>query len=243
LLRSDPIADLDLAHLYTQSTFDYASELQGLGNTYSKIVLQECRIENLKGGILEIGGGNGFFLEQMLKLGFENLVEIEPSLDAKQKSHPRISTNFMTVMFDNETPLEQEFGLAVSFHVLDHLRDPLGFLLAIKKNLRFEGEILLAVHNSKSISAKLLKNKSPIFDVEHTFLYDKKTLNLLLRQSGFRNVRVMSYWNTYSLAYLVQLLPISRKLRIWIANSKLSNLLNQIPLRVPLGNIYAVGTK
>ncbi len=243
LLRSDPIINLDLSYLYTESTFDYASELEGLGETYSKIVAKACRQENLKYGILEIGGGNGFFLEEMYKLGFDRLLEIEPSNDAKTKAKPHISANFLTSMFDEKVKLNQEFGLIASFHVLDHLRNPSEFLTLIHRNLRKEGEIAVAVHNSKSWSARILKSKSPIFDVEHTYLYDKKTLKLLLEKSGFQEVYIKSYWNSYSLAYLFQLLPISRGFRIKIKNSKINSLLSKVQLRVPLGNIVGFGTK
>lgn len=243
LLRSDPIVDLDLSYLYTESTFDYESELKGLGETYSKIIVKNCKLENLKFGILEIGGGNGFFLEEMHKLGFDRFLEIEPSNDAKKKALPHIAVNFLTSMFDEKIKLNQEFGLIASFHVLDHLRNPSDFLSLTHKNLREQGEIVVAVHNSKSWSARILKNKSPIFDVEHTYLYDKRTLKLLLEKSGFQEVYIKSYWNSYSLAYLVHLLPISRRLRIKIKDHKISFFLSRVQLRVPLGNIVGFGTK
>lgn len=243
LLRSDPIIDLDLLYLYTESTFDYESELKGLGKTYSKIILDECKEENLKSGILEIGGGNGFFLEEMHKLGFDQLLEIEPSHDAKKKAHPNISANFLTSMFDEKVRLNQEFGLIASFHVLDHLRNPSNFSSLIYKNLKPKGEIAVAVHDSRAWSARIFKSKSPIFDVEHTYLYNKSTLKLLLEKSGFRNVYVKSYWNSYSLAYLVQLLPISRRFRIKVKNGKINAILSRIQLRVPLGNIIGFGIK
>lgn len=243
LLRSDPIIDLDLSYLYTESTFDYESELKGLGETYSKIVVKTCKQENLKYGILEIGGGNGFFLEEMHKLGFDKLLEIEPSNDAKNKAQPHISANFLTLMFDEKIKLNQEYGLIASFHVLDHLRNPSEFLSLTRRNLRKRGEIVVAVHNSKSWSARILKNKSPIFDVEHTYLYDKKTLKSLLEKSGFQEVYIKSYWNSYSLAYLVQLLPISRGFRIKIKNRKINFFLSKVQLRLPLGNIVGFGTK
>jgi SAM-dependent methyltransferase len=242
-LRSDPIINLDFSYLYSESTFDYESELKGLGETYSRIVLKACQPDNLKCGILEIGGGNGFFLEEMYKCGFDKLLEIEPSNDAKKKALPHISANFITSMFDEKIKLNQEFGLIATFHVLDHLRKPSDFMSVTHRNLRSGGEIAVAVHNSRSWSAKIFKNRSPIFDVEHTYLYDKKTLKLLLEKSGFQNVYVKSYWNSYSLAYLLQLLPISRRFRIMIKNSKANSLLTKVQLRVPLGNIVGFGTK
>lgn len=109
--------------------------------------------------------------------------------------------------------------------------------------LKPNGSICIAVHNVNSFSAKLLKNRSPIFDVEHTFLYSKKTIKMLLEQVGFQDVIVHHYKNSYSLAYLVHLLPISRNFKIKLLNSSLGESLRKLRVTVPLGNMWASGHK
>jgi SAM-dependent methyltransferase len=127
--------------------------------------------------------------------------------------------------------------------VLDHLPDPLDTLKLILETLKPGGSICIAVHNVKSISATLLRSKSPIFDVEHTYLYSKKTLKLLLEKAGYSEIEIRHYKNSYSLAYLFHLLPLSRRFKSKLLNSNYGQLLRRVRLTVPLGNMWAVARK
>lgn len=242
LYRSDPISDIDLGELYKISTFDYSTELHGLRNSYRKIVNKTC--PNPKGkSIVEIGGGNGFFLQEAQEMGFSELTEIEPSLSAFESAHKNLKPYFIVDMLRDGLVPDDSVDIVVIFHVLDHLPDPSLVLNQIYKMLRPGGAICIAVHNVNSVSAKILKNKSPIFDVEHTYLYSKKTMKKILEQSRFKNIKVHHYKNSYSLAYLLHLIPINRNFKIRILNSKLGEKLRSIRITVPLGNMWAAGYK
>ena len=242
LFRSDPIWDIDLQELYSKSTFDYSQELHGLKNSYRKIVLKTCPSPAGK-SIVEIGGGNGFFLEEAQEMGFTTITEIEPSIPAFESAPDRLKPYFRVDIVREGLINDDSEDLVVIFHVLDHLPDPLSILKLIHKMLKPGGSVCIAVHNVNSISATILKDKSPIFDVEHTYLYSKKTIRSLLTQAGFNEVRVRHYKNSYSLAYLVHLIPISRNLRMKILASKFGEGLRKIRITVPLGNMWAAGTK
>jgi SAM-dependent methyltransferase len=120
------------------------------------------------------------------------------------------------------------FDVGVMFHTLDHLPDPVSTLKDAIQALKPGGVFLVAVHNEKSWSARLLGEKSPIIDVEHTHLYTKKTGRMLFEKAGFVNVKAGSYWNHYLLAYLIHLIPISRTLRKKILFSPLGKLMSKI---------------
>jgi hypothetical protein len=105
------------------------------------------------------------------------------------------------------------------------------------------GVFIVAVHNERSWSAKLMKNRSPIIDVEHTHLYTPKTGKMIFEKAGFVDVTTGTYSNHYSLAYLLHLLPISRRLRRIILKSYIGLILSKIKVVVPLGNMWIVGTK
>jgi len=242
LYRSDPISDIDLGELYKVSTFDYSTELHGLRNSYRKIVLKTCPSPKGK-SIVEIGGGNGFFLQEAHEMGFTELIEIEPSLSAYESADKTLKPYFIIDMLRDGLVLDDSVDIVVIFHVLDHLPDPLLVLNLIYKMLKPGGSICIAVHNVNSISAKVLKNKSPIFDVEHTYLYSKKTIKKLLSQSGFKNIKVHHYKNSYSLAYLLHLIPINRNIKIKILTSKFGEWLTSVRITVPLGNMWAAGYK
>lgn len=242
LLRSDPITDQNLKELYTGSTFDYGTEIEGLKRTYLKLLLNACK-KNPPESVLEIGGGNGFFLEAVRTLGDVRVLGIEPSLDAIDKARSDIKPFLIQDVMRAGIVPNNSFDLCAMFHTLDHLPEPIEILNSCVDSLRLGGVLLVAVHNEKAFSAKVLGRKSPIFDVEHTHLYSKETAELLFRKLGLTQIKVSSYKNLYSLAYILHLLPISRRLRATLLSSWLGDILRKIRINLPLGNIVVSGVK
>jgi 2-polyprenyl-3-methyl-5-hydroxy-6-metoxy-1,4-benzoquinol methylase len=242
LYRSDPVSDIDLSELYKKSTFDYSNELHGLSNSYKKIVSKTCK-NPFEKTLIEIGGGNGFFLEEALGMGFKSVVEIEPSVNAYNSAKPNLRQYFIVDMLKPGLIGDKVADIVVIFHVLDHLTDPADVLSLIYKMLKPGGSICIAVHNINSFSAKVLGSKSPIFDVEHTYLYSKKTIKKLLKDAGFKKVKASHYKNSYSLKYLIHLIPLNDTLKKKLLGSIITNKLFSIRLTVPLGNMWATGTK
>lgn len=240
--RSDPVENLDLDALYKESTFDYSDESGGLAKTYFKLI-QRC-LTNVRGkSILEIGGGNGFVLDYALKHGCGEILGVEPSTRAVESASPEVRPYMVVSMFKGGVVTPGKFDCATMFHVMDHLPDPLETLMGIGEALKRGGVVVIAVHDVKSWSARLFKSRSPIFDVEHTYLFSKSTAINILRKAGFTEVTARSYWNVYSMKYLIQLLPISRKFKLIILNSQIGKILHRISLPVPLGNMVIMGTK
>jgi 2-polyprenyl-3-methyl-5-hydroxy-6-metoxy-1,4-benzoquinol methylase len=242
LFRSDPILKIDFSEIYHDSKFEYSSEIDGLSRTYRRLLhIASKNIEPSKSNVLEIGGGNGFALYEAKKLGFIEVTGVEPSQDAINKAPQEIRPRMINGMFSSRLVDEGSQDLVFAMHVFDHVPDPADFLANIWASLAPNGVLLLAVHNVNSFSANILKSASPIIDVEHTYLYDKNTLRLIVAQAGFENVRVSSYANLYSLEYLLQLVPIKRPMKLIKLLRKLGIL--KIKIWIRLGNIYVLATK
>jgi len=242
LFRSDPILKIDLSEIYQESKFEYSSEIYGLSRTYRRLLRTASKnIELSNSNVLEIGGGNGFALYEAKKLGFMEVTGVEPSQDAIDKASREIRPRMIKSMFSNNLVGEGSQELIFAMHVFDHVPDPADFLANIRASLAPNGVLLLAVHNVHSFSANLLRSTSPIIDVEHTYLYDKKTLKAIVTQAGFENVRVSSYANLYSLEYLLQLVPVKLPVRLMKSLRKLGIL--KLKTWIRLGNIYVVATK
>ena len=139
-------------------------------------------------------------------------------------------------MFDKGSIPDASVDVIAIFHTLDHLADPLQLIQTCYDKLDSDGRLLIAVHNVRAISARLLKSRSPIFDIEHTYLFDKSTLKSALEKAGFKNVQVWSYKNYYSLAYLWHLLPMPTPLKLFVLNSIIGRLMEKIRFWIPLGN-------
>lgn len=245
LVRSDPVlASNVLADLYAESTFDYGSEVASIAATYERYLsLLEARAPARRQGLLEIGCGNGFFLERAQARGWGGVRGVEPSADAIAKAPPAIQAAITcdvmrAGLFEPET-----FDAICLFQVLDHLPNPRETLRAAYELLRPGGQILALNHNVRALSARILGEHSPIIDIEHTYLYGPDTLRLIFEHCGFRPTSVNTVRNTYSLAYLCQLLPLPRTAKQSLIARLRSSRIGDRVVTVPLGNIYLLAER
>lgn len=243
LLRSDPVLDVDLEKLYVESTFDYSTEVDGLKKTYFNLVKRALGGKNFKKSIFEVGGGNGFFLEAAKDGGFASVAGVEPSTEAIKAARADIKPHMIPSMMKPGVLADNSFEVGTMFHTLDHLTDPVSTLKDCADALQKGGVFVVAIHNERSWSARLMGERSPIIDVEHTHLYTRKSGEALFKKIGFIDVRSGAYNNHYSLAYILHLIPISRSFRKRVLESPIGTLLSKIKVVVPLGNMWVAGTK
>ena len=243
LLRSDPVLDVDLEKLYVESTFDYSTEIDGLKKTYLKLVNKALKGKSFKKSIFEVGGGNGFFLEAAKDSHFAQVTGVEPSTEAINAARADIKPHMIASMMKDGVLKENSFEVGAMFHTLDHLSDPVTTLKDCLRALEPGGVFVVAIHNERSWSARLMGERSPIIDVEHTHLYTLKSGEALFRKIGFTDVSSGAYNNHYSLAYILHLIPISRTLRKRILESFMGSVLSKIKVVLPLGNMWVAGAK
>ncbi len=243
LLRSDPVLDVDLEKLYVESTFDYSTEVDGLKKTYFNLVKKALVGRHFGKSIFEVGGGNGFFLEAAKDGGFAEVAGVEPSTEAINAARADIKPYMIASMMKPDVLRSNSFEVGTMFHTLDHLSDPVATLKDCMEALESGGVFVVAIHNERSWSARLMGERSPIIDVEHTHLYTRKSGEALFRKIGFIDVRSGAYNNHYSLAYILHLIPISRSFRKRVLESWAGTLLGKIKVVVPLGNMWVAGTK
>ena len=243
MLRSDPVLDVDLEQLYVESTFDYSTEIDGLKKTYFNLVMRALGSKHLRKSIFEVGGGNGFFLEAAKDGGFKSVAGVEPSTEAIKAARSDIKPHMIASMMKSGVLQDDSFEVGAMFHTLDHLTDPVSTLKDCFKALQPGGVFIVAVHNERSWSARLMGERSPIIDVEHTHLYTRKSGQALFQKIGFVEVKSGAYNNHYSLAYILHLIPISRTFRKKVLESPIGVVLSKIKVIVPLGNMWIAGTK
>jgi hypothetical protein len=92
-------------------------------------------------------------------------------------------------------------------------------------------------------SARLLGERSPIIDIEHTYLYSPATISAMLEKVGFTAPQVRSVRNTYSVAYLGQLLPFPASIKGRVLSRLRRSSLGRATVTVPLGNLCAIAQK
>jgi len=242
LVRSDPVADpQSLAKLYESSSFDYGEEVPCLNSTYGRYLkkLEPCN----KDSLLEIGCGNGFFLEEALKHGYKQVYGVEPSSSAVAQARPTVQSNIVCDIMRPGLFQSEQFDAICIFQVFDHISDPSAMLDECWRVLKPHGQILILNHNINAVSSRLLGERSPIIDIEHTYLYSPSTLANLVQAHHFEVKSNGSVLNRYSLKYLIRLIPIPRAVKALLLNSLGSSQMGRLNISVPLGNLFLIASK
>lgn len=178
-----------------------ASEIkQATGGEYlSEIV----RYRGNQGGrLLEVGCGDGDFLELAEMQGWE-VTGIEYSSAARDRARQRLKRGEVLEgeLQPGSLPAEQ-FDLCVLSDVLEHVRSPLLFLREIHRVLKPGGTLFIATPSTDSWSARLLRQKWMEFKAEHLIYFDRQTLQTALINAGFDHLVVQPGRKVLSLDYI-----------------------------------------
>jgi len=206
-------------------------------SAYAKWILQDGVSAD---AYLEVGPDIGLVSRRVIELQTPKRVSfIEPNLSVRKElieSASRVSSIEIVDFIEN---LENEnFTLIVGVHVYDHLLDPIQNLRNLSKRAEGGAHISIVVHNEKSILRKLLKAKWPPFCLQHPQLYNPKTLERLLLQSGWTVIMIERSTNWYHLRYFINL-----GLSVLGLRDPVSKILPNIEFPVRLGNLITLARK
>ncbi|MFA5905565.1 MAG: class I SAM-dependent methyltransferase [Desulfobacula sp.] len=139
--------------------------------------------------IIEIGSNDGSFLNELKKLGYQNLLGIEPSKDGYQSAirnhietiHDYFSMDLARSILDKQGP----YDLIICRHVLEHIQDLEMFSAGLSSLLRRGGYILIEVPDADFILDET--DYSQIWE-EHTNYFTLTTLDYYLSRIGIRQI-------------------------------------------------------
>jgi SAM-dependent methyltransferase len=145
------------------------------------------------GAVLDVGCGSGKFLstldsDRWRKVGIE-LSDTAANL-ARQQYGIEV---FVGDLQEAHYP-DHSFDLITLWHVFEHLPDPMPTLRELRRILKDDGILLVAVPNFGSLERRLAQGHWYHLDVpRHYFHYTPKTLGHMLDQAGFRVVKVRHF--------------------------------------------------
>lgn len=245
LIFSNPILDKkEINKLYFKSGFNYDLESEYLKKTYFKYFKKYLSTKDIKSKkILEIGCGNGFFLQELKDNGIKNIYGIEPGKESVKKANAKIRNNIKVNILRRGVFLKESFDIILCFHTLDHIPDPNKFINIVYSLLKKEGKVFFIVHNTNGLSVKLLKEKSPIFDIEHVYLFNNLNLKQIFEQNKFSNSQVFDIKNTYPLKYWLRLFPLNKNIKSFLLKLLILLKIDLLTIKINAGNIGIVATK
>ena len=145
---------------------------------------------NKKGKILDIVCSTGFFIDLAKKRGWETTgIELgsEEASIAEKKGH-RIIKEVI-----EELEISEKYDAIVMWDVLEHIPNGIEQLELISRHLNKGGILFFQVPNSDSLAAKILRYSCRMFDgIEHTNLYNPKSLEKLINNSNFSVLNISS---------------------------------------------------
>ncbi|MEK7872322.1 MAG: class I SAM-dependent methyltransferase, partial [Chloroflexota bacterium] len=241
---SSPVFREDrIKSLYVNSCFTYEEEADNIKESYARLLRIASSYAPEKGRLLEIGGGNGFFLEEAQDQGYREVHGVEPSEDAVNRASARVRAGMKVAFYEKGTYPPESLEVVCCFHVLDHVLDPNTFVRTAYDNLVPGGVSLFVVHDVRAFSARVLGERSPIIDIEHIYLFDKKTLASLFQKNGFDVVKVFDITNVYSLGYWTRMYPLPRFLKGPLLKVISAFGLGKVRIGLKAGNIAIIARK
>ncbi len=160
-----------------------------------------------------------------------------------KRSHSDVQSNIRCGLYDKSSFEQESVDLVCAFQVFDHVPDPDGMVASSKHHLRRGGIALFINHDSGAPLARILGERNPIIDVEHTALYDKKTMRRIFEKHGFTVLEVFSVANTYPLSYWTKLAPLPGPLKSGIAKLLDRSGLGKRPITLSAGNLGLIARK
>ena len=141
---------------------------------------------NKSDDILEIGTSVGYFLSAIsehvhLACGTEWDSAARQYID-EVIANPKIKTA------KNPWDFEQTFDKIFMFHVLEHIENPIEFLMKVKKQLKTGGKIYIEVPNVDDIMVKTFENdafKNFYYKKAHIYNFNEQGLKYIFDHSGY----------------------------------------------------------
>jgi len=244
LLYANPAPDRkSLEVAYHDAAFDASEESRYAGLTYGGFLPRISHEMPDKKGALDIGTGDGAFLEQLLQHGFTDVVGVEPSAAPIAAAPPAIRSLIRHTPFRAPDFTPESLRLVTCFMTIEHVYDPLTLCKDSLALLKPGGALFLVCHNRRSLLARAMGMKSPIFDIEHLQLFSPKSVRALLERAGFSRIEVHTVVNRYPINYWARLLPLPDAIKPRALQLLRASGLGKLSLSAPIGNLAVVAYK
>jgi len=142
--------------------------------------------------VLDIGCGTGDFLVTCKNNGW-SVTGVEPNTKAKNIAKNKLNVNSPSKIYSELTQINSnKFNVITLWHVLEHVPNLTEYILILKKLLKPEGVLIIAVPNFKSFDANYYKQFWAGFDVpRHLWHFSKKSIQLLFKKPKMEVVKII----------------------------------------------------
>lgn len=228
-----------LRNSYNEAEFISRKDSVYAAQTY----FEELKRLNLLGSgkLLDIGCSDGAFISIVKAKSLMDVTGVEPSIHAIDNSDISVRECIEHTTLEN-FDRKTGFNLVTCFQTIEHVNDLNGLIVKSKRLLLDQGHLVFVCHDRLSLVNRLLGERSPVFDIEHLQILNRKGVHLLMQKNGFVDVKVNSISNKYPIAYWLLLAPIPRFIKTLIDRKRNKWYLSW-GIKICVGNLLAIGTK
>lgn len=145
------------------------------------------------GSLLDVGSGTGAFVHEMQSHGWQ-VTGVEPDEGARKVA----TANFNTELKDISTFFElheESFDAITLWHVLEHVHDLHNYIEQLKKVLKRDGKLFIAVPNYTSGDESVYKEHWAAYDVpRHLYHFSPASMKVLMEKYGLRIQQYKPMW-------------------------------------------------
>jgi 2-polyprenyl-3-methyl-5-hydroxy-6-metoxy-1,4-benzoquinol methylase len=155
---------------------------------YKFKLINQLQVEEKK--ILDYGCGVGDFILKMTSEKWQ-AQGYEPNEEAKKIL---ANKNIVTVNSIEEIANES-LGIITLWHVLEHVANPADVLQTLKRKLKTNGCLVIALPNYKSFDAKYYGNHWAAYDVpRHIYHFQRQSIRLLSKKINMQQIQERPLW-------------------------------------------------
>lgn len=145
-----------------------------------------------QGSLLDVGCGNGQFLQNMKNLGWE-VKGVEIDERAVTTARKFLGLDVISGTLENAQFPDNFFDIVTVSHVIEHLYDPINFLGECRRVLKPGGKLVLLTPNINSFCHKMFKQSWRGVEIpRHLMLFSLPTLEACARKAHFDTVVINS---------------------------------------------------
>lgn len=148
------------------------------------------------GKILDVGAGLGYFLSALNSEWDKYALETSSyASDFIKAQYPDIKVQ--QCLLEDASFGNNQFDVIMFYHVIEHLENPKKELNILNNMLSKNGVLIVGTPNIGSIAAKIFQGNFRLYGSGHLCLFNPKSLNQILVETGFQVFRrEYPFWKT-----------------------------------------------
>lgn len=143
-----------------------------------------------RGRLLDVGCGNGMFLDRMRQLGWE-VTGVEPDGAAVKVAREKLGLEVIEGSLEDAGLPDKHFDAVTMNHVIEHVPDPIGTLKECQRVLKLRGKLVVATPNIMSMLSKVFGEYWRGLEVpRHLHIFSPHSLRLAAERTGLQVMEI-----------------------------------------------------